>query len=646
MFINGLGNRLAMASITITFPDKSKKSFPNGTTPMEIAASLGPRLAQATLAAKFNGQLVDAFKPLGEDGDLRLLTSKDPEGLEVMRHSCAHVMAQAVKRLHPEARLTIGPVIEDGFYYDFDKLAVTPDDFPAIEAEMKKIVKEDMAVRREDLPKDRALELYPHDPYKRELIREIPDETVSVYFQGDFHDLCRGPHAPRTGRVGAFKLLKVAGAYWRGDSNNAQLLRIYATAWPDEKQLVDYLTRLEEAEKRDHRRLGVQLGLVSFHEESPGAPFFLPKGAFVYTQLMGFLRELYAKMGYREVITPLLYHQSLWETSGHWSHFRENMFCLEIDGQQYALKPMNCPSHCLIYKEQLHSYRELPLRIADFAPLHRNELKGVLAGLTRVRKMSQDDAHIYCAPEQMEAELLALLDMVKHIYTDVFGLAYQVELSTKPEKAMGDDALWARAEAALAAALKKKKVPFKLSPGEGAFYGPKVDVHIQDALGRSWQGATIQVDFQMPERFGLTYEAKDGTRKRPVMIHRAIYGSFERFLALLIEHTGGKFPLWLAPVQAVVIPVGEMHMKYAEKVREQMQKAGLRAQADLSNETVSKKVRNAQLEKVNYILVVGDKEKAAKSVTVRTLDGTVHGQKKAEAFIKKLVKEAQTKARA
>ncbi|MFH1400149.1 MAG: threonine--tRNA ligase, partial [Nanoarchaeota archaeon] len=490
--------------IKLTLPDGSVQEHPIGVTGLAIAEKISVKLAEAALAVKVNDRLLDVKRPIRDSGDFHLITVKDSkEALEIIRHSTAHLMAQAIKRLFPKANPTIGPVIEDGFYYDFDNLQISSEDLPRIEDEMRRIAAEGLSVKREEWDKKKARAFFKDEKYKLELIKDIDESTVSIYTQGDFTDLCRGPHLPKVGMVGTFKLMKLAGAYWRGDARNAQLTRIYGTAWLSEKDLKDYLERLEEAEKRDHRLLGKQLELFSFHEESPGTPFFHPKGAIIYNELLRFMREEYVKRGYHEVITPLLYDKSLWETSGHWAHFRDDMFVMAVDGKEASLKPMNCPSHCLMYRTRVRSYRELPLRLADFAPLHRNELKGVLSGLTRVRKFSQDDAHIFCAPEQMQSEIESLLQFVEYVFKGVFDFEYELKLSTKPESAMGEQDLWDKAEAALTEALQKTGKPFEVAHGDGAFYGPKVDFVIRDALGRGWQLATVQVDFQMPLRFGL-----------------------------------------------------------------------------------------------------------------------------------------------
>jgi threonyl-tRNA synthetase len=633
--------------ITVTLPDGKKIEAKKGTTSLEIAKGIGRRLAEDAIVAKINGKLTDLAEPLESSCTFQILTFKDAEGKDVYWHSASHLMAQAVKRLFKgDVKLTLGPPIEEGFYYDMERSTpFTPDDLAAIEKEMEKIVKENVKAEHIWMSKKEAVEHYKKEAnqYKLEIIADIPDEKISFYRQAEFVDMCRGPHVASTGCFKAFKLTQVAGAYWRGDSKNAMLQRIYGVAYPDKKILADYLKRLEEAEKRDHRRLGKELGLYMMHEFSPGSPFFLPKGAIVYNALLAFLREEYKKRGYQEVITPLLYEKTLWETSGHWEHFRKNMFELKVEDRDFSLKPMNCPSHLLIYKSTSHSYRDLPVRIADFAPLHRNEPTGTLTGLTRVRKMSQDDAHIICAPEQLKHELLALIDFAKYLYDDVFKFEYAVELSTRPEKRMGEESLWDEAEKALVEALKARGIDFEIKPGEGAFYGPKIDMHIKDAIGRKWQCATIQIDFQMPQRFGATYEGADGRKHTPVMLHRALLGSLERFMGVLIEHYAGAFPVWLAPVQIALLPVNDGHIPFAKQLAAKMQKAGLRVEVDENANTINYKIRDAQMQKVPYMLVIGDKEKETGTVQVRTRKGDISNEP-LDAFIARIAREVADKS--
>lgn len=591
--------------------------------------------------AKIEGKLSDLDAKLAKDSEVAFLTFDDEEGRDVFGHSTAHVLAHAIRRLYPKAKNTIGPPVEEGFYYDFAELDISSGDFPKIEAEMKKIIAEGKGFELKELTLADAKKLFKDNKFKIELAEEFQqqEQKLTAYKEGDFIDLCKGPHVPSVKMIGAVKLLKIAGAYWRGDPNKEQLTRIYGISFPSEKQLQDHLKLLQEAEKRDHRKIGQRLELFMFHEYSPGSPFLLPKGTVIYNELLKFLREEYRKRGYQEVITPLIYNKALWEQSGHWEHFRENMFLLKMDDQEASLKPMNCPSHLLIFKNKARSYRELPLRIADFAQLHRNELRGVVGGMTRVRKMSQDDAHIFCAPEQIEQEMLEVLKFVTYVYDDVFRLAYTVKLSTKPEKAMGEAALWSKAEAALEAALRKAGVKYEVKKGEGAFYGPKIDFDVTDAIGRRWQCATIQLDFQMPLRFKAEYEGADNKKHICVMIHRAILGTLERFIGVMTEHYAGKFPLWLSPEQARLLPITERQNDYARKAAAKMFDAGIRVNVDASNETAGKKIREAQLSYVNYILVVGEKEEKAGTVNVRTLDRKVHGEMKIEQFVKKCVEE-------
>jgi len=634
-----------MAKIKITFPDGSQHAYEKGATPSEIAQSISDGLARSVIVAKLDGKMVDLTRPLEKGGTLVLLKPTDPEGLDALRHSCAHLLAHAVKRLYPKALPTLGPPVEHGFYYDFDKLDISNEDLPRIEAEMRKIAKEHVRSERiEHTDKAEALRTYAKNPYKVEMIKGF-EEGSSSYRHGDFQDLCRGPHVPDSGvfEKAGFKLDKIAGAYWRGKSENTMLTRIYGLCFATKKELDAFLAQREEAEKRDHRKLGREHELVMFHEYSPGSPFFLFKGAVLYNELLAFVREEYAQRGYREVVTPLVYDKALWETSGHWEHYREDMFMLEIDGREFSLKPMNCPSHCLIYKNSAKSYRDLPLRIADFAPLHRNELKGVLSGLTRVRKFSQDDSHTFCAEEQLEAEIVGLLAFTKHVYEEVFHFDYSLALSTRPEKFMGDKKLWDKAEKLLAKTLDKQGMPYTVNEGDGAFYGPKIDIGIKDALGREWQLATIQLDFQLPLRFGLEYEGGDGQRHTPIMIHKAILGSLERFIGILIEHYAAKFPLWLSPVQARVVTIADRHRPYAEDVARALRQQGLRVEVDSRGETTSKKIREAQLDQVNYILVVGDKELADGTVNVRTRDGKVHGTKRYGKLADELAAEAKAR---
>ncbi len=589
-----------------------------GTTWEELARELG-REGEAPLAVKVNGNLRDLSRPV-EAGEARFVTFADAEGREVFRHTSAHILAQAVKRLFPEAKLAIGPAIEEGFYYDFDVEApFTPEDLARIEEEMKRIVAADYPVERAEMTREEALEFFRSlgEPYKVELLEEFaPGTMVSVYRQGEFVDLCLGPHLPRTGMVGCVKLLSVAGAYWRGSEKNKMLQRIYGTSFPEEEQLTAYLRRLEEAKRRDHRRLGQELELFGVAAEGPGFPFFYPKGMIIRNELEEFWRAEHRKRGYLEIKTPILLHRSLWERSGHWELYRENMYFLKIEDEEYAVKPMNCPGAILYYKSKLHSYREFPIRIAELGLVHRHERSGVLHGLLRVRCFTQDDAHIFMLPEQITDEILGVIDLIDYFYR-VFGFSYRVELSTRPEKALGAPEVWEEATRALENALTMKGLPYTINEGEGAFYGPKIDFHLEDSLGRTWQCGTIQLDFVNPENFDLTYIGEDGRRHRPVMIHRVVFGSIERFLGILTEHYGGAFPVWLAPVQVKVLTVATRHAPYAASVARLLAEEGIRVEEDVRNERVGYKIREAEQEKVPYILVLGDREVEEGKVRVR-----------------------------
>jgi len=631
--------------ITVTFPDASKKQYKKGVTASEIATSISEGLARNAIAAIVNDAHVDLDRPIQGDATVRILTLKDDEGVYVLRHSCAHILAQAVKRLYPKALPTIGPVIENGFMYDFDNLAISNDDLPKIEEEMRKIVKESFPTHRHDYKTiAEAKKEYKDNPYKIELIEEHSVKGLSRYTQGEFHDLCRGPHAPDTGWPSVFTLTHTAQAYWRGDSKNKQLTRIYGLCFTKKSLLDEHRKLLEESAKRDHRKIGKELELFMFHKYSPGAPFFLPKGTVIVNELLRFIREEYVRRGYEEVVTPLLYDKALFETSGHWEHYREHMFHLESEGRTFSLKPMNCPSHCLIFQQRAHSYRDLPLRIADFAPLHRNELSGTLTGMTRVRKFSQDDAHIFCTIEQLQDELKQVMGFIQFVFDDVFKMEYTIELSTRPEKYMGERSQWDKAESALKAVLEELDMSFKINEGDGAFYGPKIDIHVKDAIGRSHQLATNQVDFQMPKSFGLQYEGADGKKHTPVMVHRAILGSLERFFGMLIEHYEGKFPLWLSPEQVRILPIADRHNAFSAIVLEQLKNVGVRATLDDRKLTTNKKVREAELDRVNYILVVGDREVEKKTVNIRTRDNKILGEKPTETFLKTVMDEINRKA--
>jgi threonyl-tRNA synthetase len=609
----------SMTLIKLTLPDGSIREVGSGTTALEVAEGIGPRLAREAVAARIDGQLVDLTRPLHSDASLEILTRKDPAALEVLRHSTAHATAQAVQELFPGTKIAQGPVIDDGFYYDFDRAEPFSDkDLQAIEKRMAEIIQRDLAVQRLELPREEAIAYFEkeEEPYKVYFARTKGGETVSIYRQGEWDDFCRGPHVPSTGKLGVFKLLSVAGAYWLGDERNKMLQRIYGTAFFTKKELDEHLRLLEQARERDHRKLGRELDLFSFHAEAPASPFFHPRGATVYNVLVEHVRGLYRDYGYSEVITPQIFDADLWHKSGHYEHYRDNMYFTEVDGRQYAVKPMNCPSHCLLYSEGRHSYRELPIRIADFGRLHRYELSGVTAGLTRVRTFAQDDAHIFCTQEQIPSEVASVTRMILECY-GLFDFEVKIVLSTRPDDRAGDDALWDRAEAALRDALEAQGHRFSVAEGEGAFYGPKIDFIVRDALKREHQLGTIQLDYVLPGRFGLTYIDAEDNARQPVMIHRAMLGSLERFFGILVEHTAGAFPFWLAPEQLRVLSITERSADYAQKVARDLVEAGLRAEADLRNEKIGAKIREAQLAKVPIMLVVGDREAAEGTVAVR-----------------------------
>ncbi len=628
--------------VNITLPDGSTKQFENVPTGLDVAKSISEGLARNCVAMQLNGHVVDLNKKITEDTRVRLITTRDPEALEIMRHSAAHAMAQAILRVYPDAKLTIGPVVEDGFYYDIDMAPISEEDFPKIEAEMKNIVKAKLPIQRREVSKDEALAFYRDEPYKREMISDLEDGTISFYEQGNFTDLCRGPHVPHTGFIKSFKLLKVSGAYWRADQTKAQLQRIYGTAFFDKKELKSYLHFLEEARKRNHRKLGTRLDLFSFHEEAPGMPFFHPRGMVIWNTLLEYWREEHRSAGYVETKTPLILNRELWEKSGHWENYRENMYTTRIDETDVAIKPMNCPGGMLLYNTRTHSYRDLPLRAAEIGLVHRHELSGVLSGLFRVRAFHQDDAHIFMTPDQIGSEILGVLRLVDRIYS-TFGLGFHLELSTRPEKSIGTDQQWEQATEGLRSALNTYGREYRINEGDGAFYGPKIDIHIKDALGRTWQCGTVQLDMSLPERFDLTYVGRDNERHRPVMIHRVIYGSIERFFGILVEHYGGKFPLWLAPVQAILLPINDDLIPYADEVRTVLDAAGLRTRVDHRTESLNKKVREAQLDYIPLILTIGEKEKSADTLSVRTLDGAVkYGIPRAE-FLEKVLAHIQTR---
>ncbi len=608
--------------IQITLPDGSIKSFDNTITGYDVAMSISEGLARNCVAMELDSSLVDLKTVIEQDAAVRLITAKDPEALEIMRHTTAHVMAQAISRIYKNAHLTIGPVVEDGFYYDIDMEPVSEDDFKKIEAEMKKIIKAKLPVKRREVSKAEALAFYKDEPYKVEMISELDDGTISFYEQGEFTDLCRGPHLPHTGFIKAFKLMKVSGAYWRADQTRAQLQRIYGTAYFNKKELSAYLTFLEEARKRNHRKIGAALDLFSFHEEAPGMAFFHAKGMEIWNELLKYWRFEHRAAGYVETQTPIMLNRDLWERSGHWANYRENMYTSSIDDVDYAIKPMNCPGGMLLYGMQPHSYRELPIRAGEIGLVHRHELSGVLSGLFRVRSFHQDDAHIFMQPHQIQEEILGVLKLADKIYS-TFGLGFDLELSTRPKKSIGTDEQWDTATSGLRAALESYGREYRINEGDGAFYGPKIDLHIKDALGRTWQCGTVQLDMSLPERFDLTYVAKDNEKRRPIMIHRVIFGSIERFLGILIEHFAGKFPLWMAPVQMTLLAINDELASYAFQVKKEFEDKGLRVIVDDRTESLNRKIREAQIQNIPLILTIGAKEKESGNLAVRTLDGKV-----------------------
>lgn len=634
--------------IQVKLPDGSFREYEKGTTIEQVAESISPSLKKQAVAGKIDGKVVDLNRPIEADASVEIVTLDSKEGLEVYRHSTAHLLAQAIKRLYGQkaVKLGIGPVIEDGFYYDIDiEKPLSVDDLSSIEQEMERIVRENVPIIRRVVSRDEAVQTFEalEDPLKLELIRDLPDEAVlSLYEQDEFVDLCRGPHLPSTGRIKAFKLLSVAGAYWRGDSNNKMLQRIYGTAFPKKAELDEHLHLLEEAKKRDHRKLGKELGLFMFSEEAPGMPFFLPKGMTIRTVLENFSREQQAANDYDEVRTPFMMNQRLWEESGHWDHYRENMYFTEVDETKFALKPMNCPGHMLIYKNELHSYRELPIRLCEFGQVHRHEFSGALNGMMRVRTFCQDDAHLFVRPDQIEEEIGSAIDLIGEMYK-VFGFQYKIELSTRPEDSMGSAELWEQAETALRSVLERRGIAYSLNEGDGAFYGPKIDFHILDALKRSWQCGTIQLDFQMPEKFDLSYIGEDNQKHRPVVIHRAIYGSIDRFIGILTEHYSGAFPLWLSPVQVKLLPVSDVYNSYAMEVKKALAEAGIRVEADLRSEKLGYKIREAQLEKVPYMLVLGENEQSSGTVAVRKRGEGDLGPMQVQELAERLRREIQAK---
>ena len=613
-----------MADVKIILPDGSAKEYAAGTTLGEAVKQLSNSLAKKVLAANVNGELTDLREELVDGSEVAFLTFEEDGGKHTLRHTASHILAQAVKRLWPEAKLAIGPAIDKGFYYDIDmEHTLTPEDLTKIEKEMSRIVKENLPITKSVMSRQEAIEFFKskNEDYKVELIEDLPEDAViSCYAQGDFIDLCAGPHVASTGKVKAFKLQSIAGAYWRGDEKNKMLQRIYGTAFEKKEELDAYLHLLEEAAKRDHRKLGKELGLFVIKEEGPGFPFFLPKGMALRNELENFWREVHHEFDYEEIRTPIILNKQLWETSGHWFHYRENMYTTIIDEEEYAIKPMNCPGGILVYQNEMHSYRDLPLRYAELGLVHRHELSGALHGLFRVRAFTQDDAHVFMLPEQMQSELMKVIELFDRIYSQ-FGLKYHVELSTKPDNAMGDDAIWEAATEALRNAIEAKGIDYVINPGDGAFYGPKLDYHIEDSLGRTWQCGTIQLDMNLPERFNVEYIGEDGQKHRTIMIHRACFGSMERFIGILTEHYAGAFPTWMAPVQVKVLPISEKHVEYANQLAKQMRHDYVRVEVDDRNEKIGYKIRQAQMEKVPYMLVVGDKEMEDNSVNVRKHGG-------------------------
>ena len=626
--------------LVVTLPDGATKSFDGPVTVFQVAQSIGAGLARAALGGRVNGHLVDTATEITANASLSIITARDAEGLEIIRHSTAHLLAQAVKALFPTAQVTIGPVIEDGFFYDFAfERPFTPDDLERIERHMLELAAADQPVTRALLARPAAVEYFRGigEQYKAEIIESIPsDEDISLYSQGDFTDLCRGPHVPSTGHLRAFKLMKIAGAYWRGDSRNEMLQRIYGTAWPDQKALAAYLLRLEEAEKRDHRRLGRQIDLFHFQEEAPGMVFWHPRGWIVWQQIERYLRALLERKGYQEVRCPLILDANLWRQSGHWENFHESMFTTESESREYAVKPMNCPGHVQIYNQGIKSYRDLPLRLAEFGACHRNEPSGALHGLMRVRAFTQDDGHIFCTEEQIQGEVTAFIDLLQEVYHDFGFEDLQIKLSTRPAKRVGSEETWDKAESALRLALDERGVQWELQPGEGAFYGPKVEFSLRDSIGRVWQCGTIQLDFSMPERLGAQYVAPDNARRTPVMLHRAILGSMERFIGILIEHFSGYLPVWLAPCQAVVLNISERQAIYAADVAEILQNQGFRVESDLRNEKIGLKIRDHTLQRAPFLLIVGDREAENNTVAVRTRRGEDLGAMSLEAFTRTL----------
>jgi len=631
----------------VRLPDGSERVFDQPITVIDVASAIGPGLARAAIAGKINGKLVDVYSQIDGDSELAIITEKDAEGLEIIRHSCAHLLAHAVKELFPDAQVTIGPVIDDGFYYDFSyKRPFTPEDLIALEKRMLEISKRDLKIERKVLERTEAINFFKQqgEHYKAQIIESIPgDEDLSLYSQGNFTDLCRGPHVPVTSKIRIFKLMKVAGAYWRGDSNNEMLQRIYGTAWTNKDDQKDYLLRLEEAEKRDHRKLGKQLNLFHTQDEAPGMVFWHPKGWILWQQIEQYMRNILNQNGYQEIRTPLILDKDLWVRSGHWENFRENMFTTNSDERDFAIKPMNCPGHVQIFNQGLRSYRELPIRFAEFGSCHRNEASGALHGIMRVRAFTQDDAHIFCTEDQIQDEVVRFIDLLKVVYADFSFKGLLVKLSTRPQKRVGSEAQWDKSEAALEAALNEAKLEWELQPGEGAFYGPKIEFSLKDCIGRVWQCGTLQLDFSMPDRLGAEYVAEDNSRQVPVMLHRAILGSLERFIGILIENYAGSFPLWLSPEQVVVLNISRGQIDYAQEVATQLKYHGIRAVLDLRNEKITYKIREHSLQKLPYQIIVGDEEVRTNKVAVRNRAGEDLGQMTLQTLIERLKEELSSK---
>ncbi len=632
--------------IRLTYPDGSVREEAEGISVKEAISHISEGLERASLGAVLNGRIMGKAEQLKEDGDFRVVKFEDEEGKKIFWHTSAHLMAYAIMRLYPEAKFAIGPAIDNGFYYDIDlEHRFSPEDLLAIEEEMKKIVKEAPVMEREVLSREEALRLFKEldQPYKIELIEELPEgEEISIYHLGEFVDLCRGPHLEGVKSIKAFRLTSVAGAYWRGDENNKMLQRIYGISFEKKKQMDEYFERLEEAAKRDHRKLGKELGLFTMHEEGPGFPFFHPKGMILRNELENFWRKTQQDEGYGEIKTPMILNEALWHQSGHWDHYKENMYFTKIDGEDYAIKPMNCPGSILVYKADMHSYRDFPLKLSEFGQVHRHELSGALHGLFRVRTFTQDDAHIFMLPSQISEEIKKVIDLADKLYT-TFGFPYTVELSTRPEDSMGTDEQWNVAIDALKEALDEKGISYAINEGDGAFYGPKIDFHLEDAIGRTWQCGTIQLDFQMPERFDLTYIDEHGQKARPVMVHRALLGSVERFMGILIEHFAGKFPMWLAPEQVRVLPISERFMDYAKSVRDELKAAGIRVHLDERSEKIGYKIREAQLQKIPYMVIVGEKEMESKTVNVRHRSGEELGAMSLDEAKERFLEEIRTR---